>query len=78
VEYEPEMRKIFVSSAGGQKIPAECLSRGTHDQLYLAIRIVLGEKGFFIQVLESENRLAGDFTNSSPRNCHSLIQDFGQ
>jgi len=54
VRYDGEAGKIFVRENEGRVLPAEKLSGGAFDQLYLAIRVAMGEKilgennGFFI------------------------------
>lgn len=54
VDLSPEEMKIYVTHQNGQKLEASCLSGGTYDQLYLAIRLGLGiqllkgRKGFFL------------------------------
>lgn len=54
VHYNREIGRIMVREEGGKNLPAEKLSGGTFDQLYLAIRVAMGEKilgekpGFFI------------------------------
>ncbi len=54
VSYDRENREIIAREEGGKIIPARNLSGGAFDQLYLAIRVAMGEKilgektGFFI------------------------------
>jgi uncharacterized protein YhaN len=54
VEFMPEEKKIQVKLKSGETLDAEKLSGGAYDQLYLSIRLALGEKllkgnkGFFI------------------------------
>jgi len=54
VNFIPEESKIFVTKRNGERLEAEKLSGGAYDQLYLSIRlglgekVLLGEKGFFI------------------------------
>ena len=54
VEYDAENGSIEVFPRKGQRLSAEKLSSGAYDQLYLSIRLALGEKilkgekGFFI------------------------------
>jgi len=53
-EYEDDERKVHVRTAGGETLDAEWLSGGAYDQLYLSVRLALGEAllggqaGFFI------------------------------
>jgi hypothetical protein len=54
VKYVPDEKKIIVVDRDGQEFAPEDLSKGTKDQLYLSIRVGVGEKllegkqGFFI------------------------------
>ena len=54
VTYDPEKRQILVTQLSGTQLDTVPLSKGTRDQLYLAVRVALGEKllmgqtGFFI------------------------------
>ncbi len=54
VSYEPDDSKIFVHRPDGSRLAAGSLSGGAFDQLYLAIRLSIGERylqgetGFFI------------------------------
>lgn len=54
VNFVPEERKIYVRKRNGEVLEAEKLSGGAYDQLYLSIRlglgekVLLGKKGFFI------------------------------
>lgn len=54
VEYDYENEKIIVRRPTGETFPVEKLSRGARDQLYLSIRVALGQmllegkSGFFI------------------------------
>ena len=54
VEYDYENDKIIVRRPTGETFPVEKLSRGARDQLYLSIRVALGQmllegkNGFFI------------------------------
>jgi len=54
VEFIPEEKKIQVTLKNGDILDAEKLSGGAYDQLYLSIRLALGEKllkgnkGFFV------------------------------
>ncbi|MBA7602324.1 hypothetical protein ES703_09413 [subsurface metagenome] len=54
VGYNTENRRVEVLSENGELLSAEKLSSGAYDQLYLSIRLALGEKilkgekGFFI------------------------------
>lgn len=62
VEYDHRNRTILVQQKKGKKLTVEELSKGTRNQLYLAIRMALGrdllrEAGFFIldEALESSD-----------------------
>ena len=54
VSYEPERSQIFVHRPDGSRLEAGSLSGGAFDQLYLAVRLSIGERflkgdnGFFI------------------------------
>ena len=46
IYYEPEQKKVKVVNRKGESLEATQLSRGTYDQLYLAIRVALAQKVF--------------------------------
>jgi DNA repair exonuclease SbcCD ATPase subunit len=54
VEYDSASNVLYVADGEGRRLDARCLSGGTLDQLYMAVRLALGEKalggepGFFI------------------------------
>jgi uncharacterized protein YhaN len=54
VEYDPVTHRITVTRNGEEPLPAHRLSHATYDQLYLSVRVSLGEQlmsgepGFFI------------------------------
>lgn len=54
VDYDPARNHVHLTTAGGETVPAECLSGGAYDQLYLSIRaaiatgLLAGESGFLI------------------------------
>ncbi|MFB6203917.1 MAG: ATP-binding protein [Candidatus Nanohaloarchaea archaeon] len=53
VSYDREENEIRVKRSTGEELPPEKLSEGTRDQLYLSIRVALGEEllqepGFFL------------------------------
>ena len=54
LRYDIDSKKVIVERPSGEKLEESKLSKGTRDQLYLAIRVALGEKllegspGFFI------------------------------
>lgn len=44
IEYNHETKRILVKDQSGRSLPVEKLSKGATDQLYLSIRLALGEK----------------------------------
>jgi hypothetical protein len=54
VQYDPGKNHVYLLNAGGDRLPADFLSGGAYDQLYLAIRVTIAakllseEKGFLI------------------------------
>jgi hypothetical protein len=54
VEFLPEEKRIIIKNKDGRSLDAEKLSGGAYDQLYLSIRLALGDKllegdkGFFL------------------------------
>jgi exonuclease SbcC len=68
VDYDAEKNHVYLTTADGRRVPADYLSGGAYDQLYLAIRATIAtrllaeEKGFLILddpfVKADEQRLA--------------------
>ena len=54
VQFDSQAGEVIVEEKNGRKLPAENLSKGAYDQLFLSIRIAISEeimgdgKGFFI------------------------------
>jgi DNA repair exonuclease SbcCD ATPase subunit len=54
VDYDPGRNQVYLTTAEGNRIPADYLSGGAYDQLYLAVRISIAtrlladKKGFLI------------------------------
>jgi DNA repair exonuclease SbcCD ATPase subunit len=71
VEYDAARNHVYLTTAEGGRVPADFLSGGAYDQLYLAIRITIAtrlladEKGFLI--------LDDPFIKADPERLESMM-----
>jgi len=71
VDYDAGRNQVYLTTADGGRVPADFLSGGAYDQLYLSIRMTIatrllkGEKGFLI--------LDDPFVKADPERLESMM-----